>query len=40
MVADNRRDNERDEEERETNSAGQSCDIQACCDRPKRIPRA
>jgi hypothetical protein len=29
MVADNRRDNERDEEERETNSAGQSGDIPA-----------
>jgi hypothetical protein len=28
MVADNRRDNGRDEEERETNSAGQSGDIQ------------
>jgi hypothetical protein len=28
MVADNRRYNERDEEERETNSAGQSGDIQ------------
>jgi len=28
MVADHRRDQERDEEERETNSAGQSGDIQ------------
>ena len=28
MVTDNRRDSERDEEERETNSAGQSGDIQ------------
>jgi hypothetical protein len=40
MVADNRRYQQRDEDERQTNSAGQSGDIQACRVRPRQILRA